>query len=444
MRSSSASPASVLETQLSTAFPELELYHWEDLQTLNPGLHHGLTAAIATPPMAIVYPQTQAELAAIAQLAHQHNWTVLPCGAGSKLHWGGRAQHIDLVISTAKLKQIVDFAAGDFTLTVEAGATFAEINACLQAQGQQLAFDPSFPETATIGGIVATADTGSLRQRYGGVRDRLIGIQFVRHDGAIAKAGGRVVKNVAGYDLMKLLTGSYGTLGIITQLTFRLYPIPETTQTLIISGTAPEITTLAQQIANSSLTPTALDLISASLVKTLYLGTGIGLVVRFQSIAVSVQQQANQVSTWAAALGLQVSTCDAEEAAEYWQRSRQKLDQLTTPESLTLKFGTRATAAVAVLERLNQLFRDDAWAIVHVASGIGRGSVLRDIGGSRIATWRRFCEDNAGFLSVLAAPASYKAQFDLWGVQTSTQTTMTKIANQFDPQRRYSPGRFVV
>ncbi|UBF23829.1 FAD-binding oxidoreductase [Kovacikia minuta CCNUW1] len=189
----------------------------------------------------IVYPNNPTELAAVIQSAYQNRWQILPCGAGSKLNWGGMVGGKDkgerikdksaasplIVVSTKNLNRVIEHAVGDLTVTVEAGVRFAELQQQLAQVGQFLAIDPAYPEQATIGGIVATADTGSLRQCYNSVRDMLLGVSFVRADGQMAKAGGRVVKNVAGYDLMKLFTGSYGTLGILTQVTFRVYPMPE-------------------------------------------------------------------------------------------------------------------------------------------------------------------------------------------------------------------------
>lgn len=400
-------------------------------------------------PRAIAYPQTQDELAAVARVAHDQGWRVLPFGNGSKLHWGGLVRGVDLAISTAGLDRIIEFAQDDLTLTVEAGATLSAINALIERKGQQLALDPTLPSLATIGGIVATADTGSLRQRYGGVRDRLIGIQFVRHDGAIAKAGGRVVKNVAGYDLMKLLTGSYGTLGIITQLTFRLYPVPTASQTLMLHGEPEKIDRLARMIAAAALTPIAFDLVSPSLMKAMYLGRGLGLILRFQTVPESITEQSERVIKFAKQCGVITTIYTPEEEAEYWRQSRQRVDQPSQPNGCNLKFGTRSTASVEALLTANRLFKANAMAIVHYQSGLGRAAIAQDQGGSRIATWRRYCEEHGGFLSVLGAPIALKQAathntFDLWGYRGNARSVMTDLTDQFDPDRRYSPGRFLV
>ena len=183
-------------------------------QTILAAIASDATAGTATnqPPAGIALPTTTEALGQVMALAHKNGWRVLPMGQGSKLSWGGLAtEGIDLVVSTERLNQVIEHAVGDFTVTVQPGMKVAELRQLLAEQGQFLAVDPAFETQASVGGLVSTADTGSLRQRYGGLRDMLIGVQFVRYDGEVARAGGRVVKNVAGYDLMKLLTGAYGS-----------------------------------------------------------------------------------------------------------------------------------------------------------------------------------------------------------------------------------------
>ncbi|MDJ0596836.1 MAG: FAD-binding oxidoreductase, partial [Pleurocapsa sp. MO_226.B13] len=223
-------------------------------------------------PIYLVFPQSIDTLREIVKQSFQEKWRVLSCGNGSKLHWGSLSRDIQLVISTQRCDRLIEHAVGDLTVTVEAGMKLADLQAKLQAHNQFLPIDPSYPNTATLGGIVATGDTGSWREGYGGIRDLLLGLSFVRADGAVTKAGGRVVKNVAGYDLMKLFTGAFGTLGIITQLTFRTYPSIATSKTLLLTGKAERIERADRIIRNSSLTPTAMDLLSVALVKKLGLG----------------------------------------------------------------------------------------------------------------------------------------------------------------------------
>jgi glycolate oxidase FAD binding subunit len=167
-------------------------------------------------------PTSESELAELVTIANRDRTQLVVAGNSTKLDWGGTVKGAKSIVSTQKLDRLIAHAVGDLTVTVEAGINFANLQTILAAAGQFLPLDPVYPDRATIGGIIATANTGSLRHRYGGVRDLLLGISFVRSDGKIAKAGGRVVKNVAGYDMMKLFTGSYGTLGILTAVTLRV------------------------------------------------------------------------------------------------------------------------------------------------------------------------------------------------------------------------------
>ncbi len=164
---------------------ENAVYLWENLE---PTRQESIQKAMAAGkyPSCIVYPRTQEQLAAIIAEAHRQNWRVLPCGSSSKLSWGSLAQDIDVVVSTERINRLIEHAVGDLTVTVEAGMKFAELQGILGKSRQFLALDPTAPDLATIGGIVATANTGSFRQRYGSVRDQLLGITFVRADGQIA------------------------------------------------------------------------------------------------------------------------------------------------------------------------------------------------------------------------------------------------------------------
>ena len=183
-------------------------------------------------PALYVEPANEDELARVMKYASQAGIRIAPRGGGTKLDWGTAPQAIDLMISTAKLTRILEHAPGDMTITVEAGATFSQLQSVLSPHRQRLALDPLWPSIATVGGVIAANDSGSLRLRYGGVRDLIIGITVVLSDGTIAKSGGKVVKNVAGYDLPKLMSGALGTLGIITKAVFRLHPLPESSRTL--------------------------------------------------------------------------------------------------------------------------------------------------------------------------------------------------------------------
>ncbi|HEY9616640.1 MAG TPA: FAD-binding oxidoreductase [Microcoleaceae cyanobacterium] len=399
---------------------------------------------------ALVFPTTQAELAAIVTCAHQHQWRILPCGAGSKLAWGGLVGAPNapdspmIAISTDRLNRLIDHAVGDLTVTVEAGMKLADLQARLAQAGQFLAIDPAYPDQATIGGIIATADTGSLRQRYASVRDMLLGISFVRADGQLAKAGGRVVKNVAGYDLMKLFTGSYGTLGMISQVTFRVYPLPEASQTIVLSGAAAAIAQATQTVLSSALTPTRCDLVAGSVAQKLAIAGEIGLLVQFQGLRSSGLQQVEQVIEVGQTLGLCHTTAVETSELDLWRQLQEQMTISPQDEAITCKIGVRASEAVMLLQQLNGLDMATWSGQIHAASGLGR-LVLADpaLPTSTLLKIRTLCQAKNGFLSILQAPTALKQQVDVWGYAGNALEMMRRIKQQFDPNTLLSPHRFV-
>lgn len=402
----------------------------------DPALGDRFDRAIApgtAPPAVVVTPETVAELAIVVQLAAQHGWRLLPCGAATKLGWGPPATGLEVLVRCDRLKALVDWAVGDLTVTVEAGMTLAALQEKLATAGQFLPLDPAFPETATLGGIVATADAGSWRHRYGGVRDLLLGLSFVRWDGAIAKAGGRVVKNVAGYDLMKLMTGSWGTLGILSQLTFRTYALPETSTTLVVRGDLAKLDALARGLLASSLTPMAVDWLQEP-------GT-IAIAVRFGSVAPSVAEQARRLQAMATALGLTWEVIAPDHEAPFWKSARSQREA-TQGGAMVLKVGILPTAIAALLHETAAL---GAIAQLHASSGIGRIRLPMADAAQAIAqiqTLRQRCQTAGGYLSILAAPAAVKGAIDPWGIGGG-QGPMGRIKQQFDPQNLFSPGRLL-
>jgi len=186
-------------------------------------------------PKFVAEPANEQELATLLSSANEAGIAVIPRGGGTKLGWGNPPKRADLVVSTARLKRVLEHAWADLTVSVEAGCTFETLQEKLAQHGQRLALDGLWPERATIGGMLSTNDSGALRLRFGALRDLIIGVTLALPDGTLASSGGKVVKNVAGYDLPKLATGAFGTLGIITRAIFRLHPLPHSTRTLSFS-----------------------------------------------------------------------------------------------------------------------------------------------------------------------------------------------------------------
>ncbi|MDB9529245.1 FAD-binding oxidoreductase [Oscillatoria sp. CS-180] len=395
-------------------------------------------------PDCIAYPENPEQLAEVMTCAHQNQWRIMPCGSGSKLTWGALVSEVDLVVSTQKLNQVVEHAEGDLTLTAQTGASFAQVQANLIKTRQFLTIDPAYPQRATLGGIVATRDTGALRQRYGGIRDMLIGISFVRHDGQMAKAGGRVVKNVAGYDLMKLMSGSFGTLGVFTQLTFRTYPLPDVSRTVLLVGNAASIKSVAADVLQSSLTPVAMDLVSSGLLSKRDADT-FGLALQFQSIEAGVVEQVELLGKIAQPYDLGSQVLSDENDTQFWQNINQTLFSADKRTGIAIaKLGILPAKAVDLMQTLHSTFPVDTWqARIHAGSGLGTLWLDGDPTFLKgLAAVRSQCQGTGGYLTLLEAPADWKATIEPWALKESVSMLMSRLQEQFDPQQRLNPGRW--
>src|SRR5712664_1396367 len=218
-------------------------------------------AVAGVQPRLLVEPGNEQELAKVLKLANAAGLTVIPRGGGTKLEWGNRPVRADVIVSTARLNRVLEHAWADLTVSVEAGCTIAKLQETLVKHGQRLALDALWPENATVGGVLSTNDSGALRLRFGSLRDLVIGVTLALADGTVASSGGRVVKNVAGYDLPKLVTGALGTLGVITRAIFRLHPLPRERRTIsCVTTNVREAQRLVVAIQNSKLAHSALQI----------------------------------------------------------------------------------------------------------------------------------------------------------------------------------------
>ncbi|RCG32854.1 FAD-binding oxidoreductase [Sphaerisporangium album] len=216
-------------------------------------------AVAGVTPRWVALPESTGEVALVMRAAAEHGLAVVPAGGGTKLSWGYAPTRCDLLLDTRRMNRVLEHEAGDLVVRVQAGVTAAALASALGEAGQQLALDV-MAEEATVGGVLATAAAGPRRLRHGTPRDLLIGITVVLADGTIARSGGKVVKNVAGYDLGKLFTGSLGTLGVITEATFRLHPLPASRAWVTATSPDPRVLTAVATLAGSQLEPSALEL----------------------------------------------------------------------------------------------------------------------------------------------------------------------------------------
>ncbi|MEM9245314.1 MAG: FAD-binding oxidoreductase [Cyanobacteria bacterium P01_F01_bin.153] len=423
-----------------------EILSPEEQRWLGRGIDH-----TAAHPAGTVTPESRDELAEIMTLASAEQWRLMPMGHGTKLGWGRSRLPVDLVVRCDSLNQVVERDAGDLTISVEAGMTLAALQRELASHNQFLPVDPSYPESATLGGIVATADSGGLRQGYGGVRDMLLGIEFVRHDGQRSRAGGKVVKNVAGYDLMKLFTGAYGTLGLISRLTWRVYPIPPCWQTLAITGDLDNLNALTRQVLNSPLTPVAWDWMITSPGLFPDAADKPWILGRFASVEASTAAQVKSVMDQGIAQNLTVQRFEGGGEKEIWQRVNRVIAPPVSPQnppnadSVQIKCAVISTEVASLLPLM---LKEIPGAIAQVRGGSGLGKIyipgVHKPAVDTLINLRDFCQSHQGFLSVLDAPQELKKQIDPWGYLGQGKNMAIALRQKFDPHQLINPNCFIV
>jgi len=382
------------------------------------------------------------ELQELVHTLHQQGTPWLPAGLGSRLHWGPPVQNAPaesepLVLSTARLDRLIEHCAGDFTVTVQAGMPLQQLQAELAHQRQWLALDwpwgsgPGGENSGSVGGLVARGLAGGLRQRYLGVRDQLIGISVVRADGTAARAGGKVVKNVAGYDLMRLFTGSWGSLGLISELTLRTYPQPPQRRGLLLQGPLAGLEQLRGCCLAAPLMPQRLDWWSGTLNGG---GDGEGpaaLLLSLVSIsAEAIEEQLADHLQAAEAAGLQVQGLDAEALAELEACGR------AGAADWLLQLGVLPARGV-------ELLSDPALRGINLtlAAGSGQGlawAAANALPAHRVEQLRRRCEQLGGQLSVLVQPPG--AGLLAWG-DAPGRPVIEALKRQFDPRQQLARGR---
>lgn len=227
------------------------------LPHLRPGVLGDVVAGLR--PECVAEPDNVAELAGLVADAHARGAAIVARGGGTKVDWGGPPARCDVLVETRRIAGVLDYVPEDLVVVVAAGTPLAALQAELAAHGQRLALDPPEPG-ATIGGVLATNAAGALRLGFGGARDLLLGVAFVRADGVVARAGSKVVKNVAGFDIGKLLVGSHGTLAILTEAALRVHPLPRATRYVCWPADDPDrVTRDTLAVLHSALAPVALE-----------------------------------------------------------------------------------------------------------------------------------------------------------------------------------------
>ena len=375
------------------------------------------------------------ELQELVRTLHQQASPWLPAGLGSRLDWGPKVSP-DAVVSCQKLNQILEHSPGDFTVRVQAGTPLVELQEALAHHRQWLAVDAPWgqPSQGSIGGLVARGLAGGFRQRYLGVRDQVIGISLLRADGTAAKAGGQVVKNVAGYDLMRLLAGSWGSLALITELNLRTLPIPPERRGLWISGELDGLTTLSQWLLASSLSPERVDWQRQA-------PGPWGLLISLASISSpTLAEQISCLQAKAADFGLGAEALDREalEARETQARGPESGDSNSNPAWL-LRLGVKPSHGPELLRELSQPNLEALGVVMSAGSGLGYAwASAANLPSYRAEALRRLCHQLGGYLTVLTQPAG--SSLPAW-LDAPARPMALAIKRQFDPKQQLARGR---
>ena len=384
-------------------------------------------------PQFVAEPGNERQLASVLSLANEAGMAVVPRGGGTKLDWGNRPKRADLILSTARLNRIVEHVWADLTVTAEAGCTLQSLQKTLAQHGQRLAFDGLWPERATIGGVLSTNDSGALRLRFGALRDLIIGVTIALADGTLASSGGKVVKNVAGYDLPKLVTGAFGTLGVITRAVFRLHPQPRAAKTFSFAAeNFPAMQQHILAIQDSQLAHTSLQIRCAS-------GEIPAADILFEATDVGLAAQESHLQKL-------LNSERVDQSPEDKWNARQDLWTSPTAQTLLSKISLLPTDIAKTLQSLNSLCdaRKLSWRIVLQATGIG---MLRLDGDPAQLTavvedLRAQLQTRGGALVVLQCSPGLRS-VNVWGNLGDSVALMCAVKHQLDPKNILNPGRFV-
>ncbi len=394
-------------------------------------------------PTLVCAPQDAEQIAALLRLCAEARAALVPWGGGTAMAIGNTPKALDIVVTLHRLNDILEHDHANLTATVQSGITMTVLQQSLARENQFLPIDPPHPTSATIGVIVAANINGPRRLGYGSVRDLVIGMKLVLASGEQIKAGGKVVKNVAGYDMCKLFVGSLGTLGIISEVTVRMAPLPESAATLVAAGPLSSALQFASELAHSPLLPAGLSILNPSAAQAVGIeAASSSAAVWFEGFDESLARQLGDGAALAHRHGLKTDLLRGPFHLRLWTEigdfplSRDRLIyRIIVPRGLLAQ----------VMNTLAEQAGDFQSRMIGEA---GSGSLWLSLAATdEAARWFgklvTMAADQRGHAVMFAAPARIKAGVDVWGQAPPGFAIMREIKQQFDPQARLSPGRFV-
>ncbi len=417
-------------------------------------------------PKIVVSPGTIHEVSKIVAYANQQHLTIIPRGNGTKMEMGRIPKKMDIVLSTNRLNSITDSDCENLTLSAESGMTLNEAQKSLAkvGKGYFLPLDPPFTDEATLGGIVATNSSGPRRLLYGTARDLIIGTKAVFPNGDLVVSGGKTVKNVSGYDVCKLLIGSYGTLGIICEITFKLLPLPEKEATLLLSfARLEEADGFARELRGSQLIPSSTEILNAAAVQKMKYSMSMPpngnylVAIGVEGVTESIDRQISQLSEMGKKYGvLEAVTLDSEKHQAFWIAIRDFSKELTEESSnhVSLKSNFLISKSGEMLGSYEKIARDfgiEGAFICHSGNGIlysyllpGKNFRLKiESLVELIGKLTSEAVENGGNLVVESSPLSIKKNVDVWGQSRGDYLVVRRLKEQIDPVGILNVGRFV-
>lgn len=369
-------------------------------------------------------------------------YAIYPQGGRTALDYGGSPRRPGVAIDTTGLTRVIDYPAADMTITVEAGITLAELQTVLAAQHQRLLIDVPRADRATLGGVFATNTCGPRRYGVGRPRDQILGVSFVTGDAALVKGGGRVVKNVAGYDFPRLLTGSMGTLGILTQMTLKVRPKPETSLLVLYPLTRDhDLETTLERLNTSGTRPIALEVLNAPAAQPTGVSGDAGcLILGFEDNATSVAWQVERLRTEME--GRECVVREGEEAARLWSLLTEF--QADEPGSISLTANLRPSEVARFLNELPA----DGWSVqAHAGSGVVRAHRLGEPDLASVASdidrLRKRAREGGGNVILTRCPTDWKPTLKVWGDPRPDWALAAQVKQALDPRAVMNPGRFI-
>jgi glycolate oxidase FAD binding subunit len=387
---------------------------------------------VTTDPV-LIEPETAAEAADALRRASAAGTSIVIRGAGTKDGWGRRPSRIDAVLDMRRLNRILAHEHGDMTATIEAGATLREANAALAIHGQTLPLDPPHLDRATIGGVLATNDSGPLRHRYGTPRDLVIGIQLATTDGVLSKAGGQVVKNVAGYDLSKLVTGSFGSLAAIVSATFKLAPLPAASKTMRIAvKDEAALADVVRTMMASQLEPMAFE-VHAGSAPDVVQAFRPAVLLRFASLPDAVEAQIAQATAGLKACTTAIDVLDGDAERSLWQAHA---NELWDAPGAIVRAGWLPANIAAALDELASME-----LVGRAAIGAGHIRIDGGVTEQADAIERLRASKVFGNVVIVRGSQELKAVVDVWGSHGTRQPLFDSLKMAFDPRGVLNAGR---